>query len=166
MPHGKCADVKRLKLMLSSSDKVKGEVENSASRVVRIENRECSKSICSADVVLLTPLIQVHRSKSPLFIIARKYKCNNTGYCVPFEPGLGRHSRGDDNSGRCHQRDQTSDCLPHWAKGDQGGRGCKPWIPDWTLHPLQQPRNVQRGLLLYKTGQTRKLSSNLERLES
>ena len=147
--------------MLSScSDKVKGEVENSGSRVVRIENRECSKSICSADVVLLTPLVQV------CSYLGRRYKCNNTGHRVPFESDLGGHPRGNDNRGRCHQCDQTSDCVSHWAEGDQGGRRCKPWIPDWTLHPLQQPGNVQRGLLLYKTGQTRKLRSNLERLES
>ena len=141
-------------MVFSSSDKVKGEMENSASRIVRIENRECSKSICSADVVLLTPLIQVDQR----FITARKYKCKNTGHGVPSEPDLGRHSRGNNGSGRCHQCDQTSDCLSHRAQGDQGCRRCKAWLPNWTFYPLQQPGNVQRGLLLYKTGQTQKVS--------
>ena len=48
---------------LIDSDKVRGarsgEEDNSGSKIVRIENRECSKSICSADVVLLAPLNQV-----------------------------------------------------------------------------------------------------------
>ena len=66
--------IQQIVFIASSPDKVRGlrpgEKENFSSRIVRIENQECSKSICSADVVLLTPLNQVEPKTAPsLFII-------------------------------------------------------------------------------------------------
>ena len=126
-----------------------GEEENSGSKIVRIENRECSKSICSADVVLLTPLNQVLAT----FIIWEKSGVDISGHRLPFESDLVGHPGRDDDSGRRHQRHRSSVCLLDRAQAAQSGGGCQAWSSHWTFHPLKQPGNVQRGVLLYQTGE-------------
>ena len=126
-----------------------GEEENSGSKIVRIENRECSKSICSADVVLLAPLNQVLAT----FIILEKSGIDISGHCLPLESDLVGHPGRDDDSGRRHQRHRSSVRLLDRAQVAQSGGGCQAWSSHWTFHPLEQPGNVQRGVLLYQTGE-------------
>ena len=128
---------------------MRGEEDNSGSKIVRIENRECSKSICSADVVLLAPLNQVLAT----FIIWEKSGVDISGHRLPFEPDLVGHPGRDDDSGRRHQRHRSSIRLLDRAQVAQSGGGCQAWSSHWTFHPLQQPGNVQRGVLLYQTGE-------------
>ena len=138
---------------LIDSDKVRGarsgEEENSGSKIVRIENRECSKSICSADVVLLAPLNQVLAT----FIIWEKSGVDISGHRLPFESDLVRHPGRDDDSGRRHQRHRSSVGLLDRAQVAQSAGGCQAWSSHWTFHTLEQPGNVQRGVLLYQTGE-------------
>ena len=126
-----------------------GEEDNSGSKIVRIENRECSKSICSADVVLLAPLNQVLAT----FIIWEKSEVDISGHRLPFESDLVGHPGRDDDSGRRHQRHRSSVRLLDRAQVAQSGGGCQAWRAHWTFHPLEQPGNVQRGVLLYQTGE-------------
>ena len=126
-----------------------GEEENSGSKIVRIENRECSKSICSADVVLLAPLNQVLAT----FIIWEKSGIDISGHRLPFESDLVRHPGRDDDSGRCHQRHRSPVGLLDRSQVAQSGGGCQAWSSHWTFYPFKQPGNVQRGVLLYQTGE-------------